>query len=171
MAASFSSASRDDAGMNFRATSTFSGLNASVVEAAFNQAARLSVEQAATIVLEEAEALVPVDTGELRESGHVEMLVSSGPLPSANVVFSTPYAAYVEYGTGERGAASPSHFQLSDEAALAADNGLGGLAYSANWPGMPAQPYLRPALDTAQAAIVEVFRDNAALAAKTLGRT
>jgi HK97 gp10 family phage protein len=141
--------------MNFRAQSSFSGLNLSVVEAAFNQAARLSVEQAAAIVLEEAEAIVPVDTGELRESGHVEMLVSEGPHPEAAVVFDTPYAAYVEYGTGERGAASP---------------GAGEGPYTPGWPGMPAQPYLRPALDTAQSAIVEVFRDNAAIAAKTLGR-
>ena len=140
--------------MNFSAKSSFSGLNLSVAQAAFETAARLSVEQSAEIVLEEAEAIVPVDTGELRESGHVELL-QGGPQPSAAVVFDEPYAAYLEYGTGIRGAASP---------------GAGDGPYDPNWPGMVAQPYLRPALDTARPAIVEVFRDNAALAAKTLGR-
>ena len=106
-------------------------------------------------MLEEAEAIVPVDTGALRESGHVELVVSSGPRPSAAVVFDQPYAAYLEYGTGQRGAAS---------------QGAGEGPYDPNWPGMVAQPYLRPALDTARPHIVEVFRDNAASAAKSLGR-
>ena len=141
--------------MNFSAKSSFSGLNLAVAQAAFEQAARLSVEQGAEIVLEEAEAIVAVDTGALRESGHVELVVSSGPQPSAAVVFDEPYAAYLEYGTGVRGAASP---------------GAGEGPYDPNWPGMASQPYLRPALDTARPAIVEVFRDNAALAAKSLGR-
>lgn len=141
--------------MNFRAQSAFTGLNVAVAQKIFEQAARLSVEQGAGIVLEEAEAIVPADTGELRESGHVETVESSGPKPSAAVVFDTPYAAYVEYGTGIRGAAS---------------EGAGEGPYSDSWPGMPAQPYVRPALDAARPAIVEVFRDNTALAAKTLGR-
>ena len=141
--------------MNFKAQAAFSGLNVAVAQKIFEQAARLSVEQGAGIVLEEAEAIVPVDTGELRESGHVEMVETSGPKPSAAVVFDSDHAAYVEYGTGVRGAASP---------------GAGDGPYDPNWPGMPAQPYLRPALDTARPAIVEVFRDNAALAAKILGR-
>ena len=141
--------------MNFKAQASFSGLNLAVAQAAFEQAARLSVEQGAEIVLEEAEAIVPVDTGELRESGHVEIL-QAGPQPSAAVVFDSDHAAFVEWGTGQRGAASP---------------GAGDGPYDPNWPGMPAQPYLRPALDTARPAIVEVFRDNTALAAKTLGRS
>ena len=140
--------------MNFSAKSSFSGLNVAVAQAAFEQAARLSVEQSAEIVLEEAEAIVPVDTGELRESGHTELL-QAGPTPSAAVVFDSEHAAYVEYGTGVRGADSP---------------GAGEGPYDPNWPGMASQPYLRPALDTARPAIVEVFRDNAALAAKSLGR-
>lgn len=141
--------------MNFRAQSSFSGLNIAVAQAVFEQAALLSVEQGAEIVLEEAEAIVPVDTGELRESGHVEMVTSGGAQPSAAVVFDSEHAAYVEYGTGVRGAASA---------------GAGEGPYDPDWPGMAAEPYLRPALDTSRAAIVEVFRDNTALAVKSLGR-
>lgn len=137
--------------MNFRASASFTGLNLGVAQAAFAQASRLSVEQSAEIVLEEAEALVPVDTGELRESGHVEMISDT----IAAVVFDSPHAAFVEYGTGIRGEASP---------------GAGEGPYDPNWPGMVAQPYLRPALDTARPAIVEIFRDNAAAATKLLAK-
>lgn len=140
--------------MNFRAQSTFSGLNLAVAQAAFEQAARLSVEQGAEIVLEEAEAIVPVDTGDLRNAGHVEIL-AAGAQPSAAVVFDSDHAAFVEYGTGIRGAASA---------------GAGDGPYDPNWPGMTAQPFLRPSLDSSRSAIVEVFRDNTALAAKSLGK-
>lgn len=136
--------------MNFNATSSFSGLNAKVAEATFRQANRLSVERSAEIVLEEAEAIVPVDTGDLRDSGHVEAVSDI----QAAVVFDSDHAVYVEYGTGQRGAASP---------------GAGEGPYDPNWPGMVAQPYLRPALDTARPAIVELFRDNFAAATKLLG--
>ncbi len=140
--------------MNFKAQASFTGLNVAVAQAAFEQAARLSVEQGAHIVLEEAEAIVAVDTGDLRDSGHVEML-QAGPKPSAAVVFDSDHAAFVEYGTGVRGAASA---------------GAGEGPYDPNWPGMVAQPYLRPSLDISRTAIVEVFKDNTALAAKSLGR-
>lgn len=140
--------------MNFKATATFDGLNISVAQATYGQAIQLSTEQSAEIVLEEAEAIVPVDTGELRESGHTETTRAGLESVSA-VVFDSDHAAYVEYGTGQRGAASP---------------GAGEGPYDPNWPGMPAQPYLRPALDTALPAIVEVFRDNVAAANILLGR-
>ena len=141
--------------MDFRAQSSFSGLNLAVAQAAFEQAARLSVEQGAEAVLETAEAIVAVDTGALRESGHVELVVSSGPRPGAAVVFDEPYAAYLEYGTGERGAAS---------------EGAGPGPYTPGWPGMASQPYLRPSLDIERPHIVEIFAANTALAAKSLGR-
>lgn len=140
--------------MNFRAQSSFTGLNVSAAVATFERAARLSVEQGAAAVLETAESIVPVDTGELRESGHVEV-IEAGPKPSAAVVFDSDHASYVEYGTGIRGAESA---------------GAGDVPYSSTWPGMPAQPYLRPALDIERPHIVEIFAANTALAAKTLGR-
>lgn len=138
--------------MNFKAQASFSGLNLAVAQAAFEQAARLSVEQGAVAVLETAESIVPVDTGELRESGHTE-LIQAGPQPSAAVVFDSDHAAYVEYGTGQRGAASA---------------GAGEGPYDPSWPGMTAQPYLRPSLDIERPHIVEIFRENTALATKLL---
>jgi HK97 gp10 family phage protein len=141
--------------MNFKAQSRFTGLNKSVAQAVFEQAARLSVEQGAEAVLETAESIVPVETGDLRESGHVELL-KGGAQPSAAVVFDSPHAGYVEYGTGIRGAASA---------------GAGDGPYSESWPGMRAQPYLRPSLDIERPHIVEIFRENTAIAARTLGET
>lgn len=140
--------------INFKATAKFDGLNISVAQATYGQAIQLSTEQSADIVLEEAEAIVPVDTGELRESGHTEV-ERAGLQSTAAVVFDSEHAGYVEFGTGQRGAESP---------------GAGEGPYDPNWPGMPAQPYLRPALDTARPAITEVFRDNIAAANKLLGR-
>ena len=141
--------------MNFKASASFTGLNLAVAEAAFRAANRLSVEQSAEVVLEEAEAIVAVDTGELRESGHVEIEVN-GAEATGYVVFDSDHAAYVEFGTGQRGATSP---------------GAGDGPYDPNWPGMVAQPYLRPALDTARPAIVEIFRDNVASATALLGKS
>jgi hypothetical protein len=74
---------------------------------------------------------------------------------SAAVVFDSPHAAYVEYGTGQRGEASA---------------GAGDGPYDPNWPGMVAQPFLRPATDLSRPAIVEIFRDNFSSAAKLLGK-
>ena len=39
-----------------------------------------------------------------------------------------------------------------------------------NWHGMEAQPYARPALDTAQPAILEIFKDNTDAATRLLAR-
>lgn len=128
-------------------------MNLSVIAQTYATANRLSAEQAAEVVLEEAEAIVPVDTGELRESGHTEIEVE-GSTVHGYVVFDSPHAGYVEFGTGQRGAAS---------------EGAGPYPYDPNWPGMVAQPYARPALDTARPAIIEIFRDNVVLASKQLG--
>jgi len=140
--------------MNFKAQSSFTGLNVAVAQAIFENAARLSVQQGAEAVLETAESIVPVDTGELRDSGHVEML-ETGAKPSAAVVFDSDHAAYVEYGTGIRGAASA---------------GAGEGPYSSTWPGFAAEPYLRPSLDIERPHIVEIFRENTAIATKLLGK-
>lgn len=53
---------------------------------------------AATMVLDLAKQLAPVDTGRLRDSGHV---VPDAPNGAAvyHVVFDVPYAVYVEEGT------------------------------------------------------------------------
>ena len=94
-------------------------------------------------VLAEAQMIVPVDTGEMEESGEVTVK-DTGTQVVATVAFTADHSIYVELGTGIRGAASP---------------GAGPYPYNPNWPGMPAQPSLRPALDTSGGEIMSAFQD------------
>ena len=91
------------------------------------------VGRAALLVRDTAKSYVPVDTGELQDSIEAQEPVLDGATASAAVTAGTDHAFFVEYGTGIRGAASA---------------GAGDGPYSATWQGMPAQPYMRPALDT-----------------------
>lgn len=85
---------------------------------------------------------MPVDTGELRDSGSV-VVEEQDRRVVAHVVFSAGHAGYVEFGTGLAGSSSA---------------GAGPYSYSPTWPGMAAQPYLRPALDIAREAGLSLFR-------------
>ena len=96
------------------------------------------------IVQREAQQIVPVDTGNLRDSIQVSESSDDGSRVSVDVYTDVPYAGYVEYGTGQRGAASP---------------GAGEGPYNPNWPGMAAQPYMRPALDTSRPEILQVAKE------------
>jgi HK97 gp10 family phage protein len=102
-------------------------VNGRFVAAIVDEAVQAAITAWSERVLETAKSIVPVDTGELRDSGQV---VVNGTY--AAVEFTSDHAVYVEYGTGRRGAASP---------------GAGPGPYDPNWPGMRAQPYLRPAFD------------------------
>lgn len=101
------------------------------------------VRRAQRVVVEHAQAIVPVDTGELRASIHATEPVDDFKQITGEVVASADHSAYVEFGTGARGAASA---------------GAGPFGYTLSWPGMPAQPYLRPALDTARTEVLEEFQ-------------
>lgn len=80
-------------------------------------------------ILERAQQLVPVDTGELRESGSVTA-TESGRTLFVSVDFAAEHGPYVEFGTGIRGAQSA---------------GAGDGPYNLNWGGMEARPFLRTA--------------------------
>jgi len=71
----------------------------------------------------------PRDEPRLRDSFSAE-----GEGLEARALVSNPHAAYVEFGTGRRGADSPSPPKAP---------GTGG--YAPDWPGMAARPYLYPA--------------------------
>lgn len=113
-----------------------------------------AIEQADQVVLQEALLIVAVDTGELKASGHVLEPKQTGKTVTGGVAFDANHAAYVEFGTGIRGAAS---------AGAAVETAGFHITYSSTWPGMRAQPYLRPALDTARQQIREAFRSQVAL--------
>ena len=105
--------------------------NGRFITAKVDAAVQTAVIQWAEKVLAVAQSIVPVDTGELRASGHVVVRTDASKAAAA-VVFDAPYAVYVEFGTGARGEGSP---------------GAGPGPYSLGWTGMAAQPYLRPAFD------------------------
>jgi hypothetical protein len=130
-------------GFSIRATSTFTprGDGGKFVIAEITEAITEAAQDMAQVVLLEAQRIVPVDTGELRDSGQVSMR-DTGSTVVADIEFLAGHAAYVEYGTGIRGAASP---------------GAGPYPYSPTWPGMRAQPYLRPALEIARAEALGMF--------------
>ncbi len=123
-------------GFQIRATAQFTPRNdiGRFIAERITPAVRQATMDAGQIVLAEAQEIVPVDTGALRNSGQVTLRETDSSI-IADVAFTEPYAAYVEFGTGIRGSQSP---------------GAGSYPYNPAWPGMAAQPYLRPALDTAR---------------------
>jgi hypothetical protein len=74
-----------------------------------------------------------VDTGALLNSGEAHVEGFEG-----EVGFGSGHAIYVEFGTGERGAAS--HFPGKPD----------DITYSPDWKGMAAQPYLTPSVEEAR---------------------
>lgn len=113
-------------------------------------AVQTSVEQCGEIVVEAAKAYCPVDTGDLRDSIAYRITEGSRTI-TAVVDAAMPYAGYVEYGTGVRGANTPGVQP-------------GPYPYDPSWPGMVAQPFMRPALDETRSVIRETFASNLAAA-------
>ena len=101
----------------------------------------------AKIIAEEAKATVPVDTGALQASIEAQEAEQVGNTAVALVTAGESYAPYVEFGTGQRGMSSP---------------GAGEGPYSPHWPGMAAQPYMRPALDTRRNDVFEAIAQEVA---------
>jgi HK97 gp10 family phage protein len=121
------------------------------MDAVITPGARAAVQAACTTIQQRAQELAPVDTGALRDSITVE-IDDSGKTVVGTVGPHVDYAAYVEFGTGKAGASSP---------------GAGAGPYNPNWPGMPAQPYMRPAYDEVKPQIIDLFRSQIATQLKT----
>lgn len=91
-----------------------------------------------------AQGYAPVRTGALRDS--IQSKVNqTGKTVVGVVTTGVEYAAYVEFGTGRRGAESP-------------ERGAG--PYKMSWPGMTPRPYLRPAQDEMRGLVLDLFRAN-----------
>ena len=121
------------------------------VEVHITPAVRNAVEKSLKLIEVSAKAKAPVDTGALRDS-ITSSIDESGKTIVGQVGPHVHYAAYLEFGTGIAGAASA---------------GAGEGPYSSSWPGMPAIPYMRPALDENTAAIKELSRGEIALALRS----
>jgi HK97 gp10 family phage protein len=98
----------------------------------------------AEIMLDTAKQLAPVRTGELRDSGHVEVEKESDVV-TASMIFDAPHAQFQEFGTGIHGEGTyPGELPESGVPIT------GSWVYDyrgLNWPGFPAHPYARPAYD------------------------
>ena len=103
-----------------------------------------SVTAASQQMAQLAQGYAPVDTGALRDSIQSEVN-DTGKTVVGTVTAGVRYAAYVEFGTGRRGSESP---------------GAGPGPYKLSWPGMSAQPYLRPAMDEMRGLVLDLFRAN-----------
>jgi|HubBroStandDraft_1064217.scaffolds.fasta_scaffold08363_6 HK97 gp10 family phage protein len=86
-----------------------------------------------------AKGYCPVDTGALRDSIVVSEAVEGDATITQSVAPGMFYASYVEYGTGRRGDPSAPYPHVM------------------SWPGMHAQPYMRPALDEARGQVKDIF--------------
>ena len=92
-----------------------------------------AMKQGVQEVRKEAVLMCPVDEGNLRKS--ISTTVEKEGTTVTGVVYTNnDHAAHVEFGTGQRGAESPSPPKAPLES-----------GYRVDWPGMAAQPYLFPA--------------------------
>lgn len=132
-----------DSGMNLRANSTFRAGDWSRLEGLLVPKLTVGAQNAANAVLEISQGIVPVASGDLQRSGGTAV-EWKGTTVTGFVTYGAYYAAYVEFGTGRRGAGSA---------------GAGPFPYNQNWPGMVAQPYIRPALDQGRGQVMDAFRE------------
>ena len=128
--------------MNFRAASTFKAGSFAALEALLVPKLVAGVTAATNAVFEISQGLVHVRSGDLKDSGSVSV-EWTGTKVTGYISYSSGHAAFNEFGTGRRGAASP---------------GAGPYEYDPNWPGMDAIPFMRPALDQGRQQTVDAMR-------------
>lgn len=114
-----------------------------------------AVDKACSIVLAEAQRLVPVASGELRNSG-TKFVKEEGRTVTGTVAFTAEHAGFIEFGTGIRGRGTyPGPLPQTGVPIT------GQWIYdyrNQNWQGMVSQAYLRPALDASRIQILAEFR-------------
>ena len=81
----------------------------------------------------------------VRKASGSQTVTFAGDQVTGTVEYSANHAAYNEFGTGRRGAAS--------------GNAAPGITYNENWPGMSGSPYIRPALDESKPGIKAAFAE------------
>ena len=101
------------------------------------------ITKAAKRVQRDAKLLCPVDSGDLRNSIRAETEVQDGVV-IGKVSTNKEYAPYVEFGTGQRGQSGEAY--TTDLERGEALKYPGELSYRQDWVGMPAQPFLYPAM-------------------------
>lgn len=106
-----------------------------------------AVQRGCITVQSAAKRLCPVDTGELRNSIFTKVEKNKDDI-IGKIYTNKEYAPYVEFGTGSRGKATY--------------NGDVDVTYNMAWAGMPAQPYLYPALKNNEEAVIKKIQNDIA---------
>lgn len=114
------------------------------------------VKKAQSVVVGHARDLAPVDSGELQQS--IEALEPYDTMQEiiGEVVASAGHAAFVEFGTGLRGVGTYPFPLPKDGVPF-----TGSWVYDykkQQWVGMPARPFMRPALDLSRAEVLEELK-------------
>lgn len=93
------------------------------------------ISEGAQLLVTEAQSIVPVDTGALRDSIHAELVTATDTKIEVAVMPDTPYAARIEFGFVGR-------------------DSLGRMYHNV------AQPYMRPAFDNKQDEVRQTIKDH-----------
>ena len=137
------------------ATSTFTPGNLAAIEQKLAPRLQIGVLNGAQVVLEASLQRVAVDTGELARSGGTSW-EWQGTVVRSFVSYWAGHAAFVEFGTGKRGMGT---YPYNLPASGTPFTGAWVYDYKRqNWVGMPAQPYLRPALDIGRQGVLDAIR-------------
>lgn len=141
--------------MNFKASATFKPVDLVRLQQKLVPKIVAAVTEGCGAVVEEAQAMAPSESGELHDSIHTASVQLIGTSVSGTVVADAPHAGFVEFGTG-----------LAGEGTYPGDLPEAGVPFTGswvydykgqNWPGHAAQPYMRPALDSARGAIIAAY--------------
>lgn len=121
-------------------------------------AMRRGIHKATIKVQGDAKGLAPVgDTGDLRNSIKAQVTEERGKI-IGEVSTNLEYAPYVEFGTGQRGQASPAPPKYDGE-----------LSYRQDWKGMPAQPFMHPAAEQNKQIVPEMVAEELKKEVRRLG--
>jgi HK97 gp10 family phage protein len=115
-----------------------------------------AVQRSQAIIVEHAQQNVSVRTGELRGSIRAAEIKDDGKRITGSVVATADWAAFVEFGTGLTGSGTYPWDLPMENVPL-----TGEWIYDykhIGWKGQAAQPYMRPALDTARGEVLEEFQ-------------
>lgn len=107
-----------------------------------------SIKENIEFVQREAKKLCPEDSGYLKNSIKSKTEVNENGIVAA-VTTNVEYAPYQEFGTGQKGDSSPTPPKYD-----------GNLAYRQDWKGIPAQPFLYPALKNNEDKVMESIQED-----------
>jgi len=140
--------------VNIRATSDFIPADISRLEQLIAPKLIAATQAASDAAASEVRAIVPVRTGELRESIGTQVQWI-GRAVNGYIIARAKHAGFVEFGTGLTGQGTYSYDLPTQGVPF-----TGGWVYDykqQNWHGMIAQPYMRPGLDNARGAILAAY--------------